>query len=58
LPERGDLIDQAQQLADRLEKYDVPILEYPARLSTRVDWDMTRRVLTDQFSPANLLRDN
>jgi len=58
LPERGDLISQAQLLADRLVKYDIPILEYPARMSTRVDWDMSRRVLTDQFSPANLLRDN
>jgi spermidine synthase len=58
LPERGELVTQAQQLADSLEKYDIPILEYPARLSTRVDWDTSRRVLTDQFSPSNLLRDN
>jgi spermidine synthase len=58
LPERGELISRAQDLADRLKKYDVPILEYPARMSTAVDWDMSRRVLTDQFSPANLLRDN
>jgi hypothetical protein len=36
----------------------VPLLEYPARLSTRVDWDMSRRVLTDQYAPANLLQDN
>lgn len=58
LPESGELITAAQGLADRLDKYDVPILEYPRRMSTRVDWDLTRRVLTDQFSPANLLRDN
>ncbi|MBT8145814.1 MAG: fused MFS/spermidine synthase [Gammaproteobacteria bacterium] len=58
LPERGELITRAQGLSDRLQKYDIPILEYPARLSTAVDWDMSRRVLTDQFSPANLLRDN
>ena len=58
LPERGELITQAQRFADRLKKYDIPILEYPARMSTAVDWDMSRRVLTDQFSPANLLRDN
>lgn len=58
LPERGELITEAQKLADRLRKFDIPILEYPARLSRDVDWDMSRRVLTDQFSPANLLRNN
>ncbi|HIA59158.1 MAG TPA: spermidine synthase [Gammaproteobacteria bacterium] len=58
LPPRGELVTRAQNAADRLKKYGVPLLEYPARLSTRVDWDMSRRVLTDQYSPANLLRDN
>jgi len=58
LPERGELISRAQGLGERLKKYDVPIIEYPARMSAAVDWDMSRRVLTDQFSPANLLRDN
>lgn len=58
LPPRGTLVTRAQQLAPSLEKYGVPLLEYPARLSTRVDWDMSRRVLTDQYAPANLLRDN
>jgi len=58
LPERGELITRAQRFSERLRKYDIPILEYPARMSTVVDWDMSRRVLTDQFSPANLLRDN
>lgn len=58
LPERAELTSQAQVFSERLRKYDIPILEYPVRLSTEVDWDMSRRVLTDQFSPANLLRDN
>jgi spermidine synthase len=58
LPSQSDLIDQAQRLKDRLLKYDVPLDEYPRRLSTRVDWDMSRRVLTDQYSPGNLLREN
>lgn len=57
LPPRGELVTQAQNASESLKKYGVPILEYPARLSTRVDWDMSRRVLTDQYSPANLLRD-
>jgi len=58
LPPRGNLINRAQSLAPSLEKYGVPLLEYPARLSTRVDWDMSRRVLTDQYAPANLLQNN
>lgn len=57
LPPRGDLTATAQRLAESMEKYSVPLLEYPARMSTRVDWDMSRRVLTDQYSPGNLLRD-
>lgn len=58
LPPRGTLVTAAQGIAVRLEKYGVPLLEYPNRLSTRVDWDMSRRVLTDQYSPANLLNEN
>jgi len=57
LPARGELVRAARGLAGRLEKYGIRLLEYPARMSTRVDWDMSRRVLTDQFSPGNLLRD-
>ena len=57
LPPRGDLSGAARRLAESLEPYGVPLLEYPARMSTRVDWDMSRRVLTDQYSPGNLLRD-
>ena len=56
LPPRGRLITRAQTLAPLLDKYDIPILEYPNRLSTLVDWDKNKRVLTDQYSPANLLR--
>lgn len=57
LPPRSDLTGAARRLAERVEKYDIPLLEYPARMSTRVDWDMSRRILTDQYSPGNLLRD-
>ncbi len=57
LPPRGELVGAAQRLAESTEKYSIPLLEYPARMSTRVDWDMSRRVLTDQYSPGNLLRD-
>jgi len=58
LPPRAELVNRAQQFSDPLSKYGIPILEYPSRLSTRVDWDMSRRQLTDQYSPGNLLREN
>ena len=58
LPARGELMSVARDLAPRVERFGVPLLEYPNRLSTRIDWDMSRRVLTDQYSPSNLLRDD
>jgi spermidine synthase len=57
LPSQDQLISQAEALVDRLEKFGVPIDEYPRRLSTRIDWDMSRRILTDQYSPGNLLKE-
>ncbi|MEX2468430.1 MAG: fused MFS/spermidine synthase [Pseudohongiellaceae bacterium] len=58
LPPRGDLVSEARILADSVEKYGVPLLDYPRRLSTAVDWDTGRRILTDQYSPGNLLQGN
>lgn len=55
LPNQGQLKVNAQPLHERLKPYKVNILEFPARMRTTPDWDQTRRVLTDQFSPANLL---
>lgn len=58
LPDIGLLTARAVQLAPQLSKYGIPFLSYPGKLSSQVDWDMSRRVLTDQYSPSNLLRDN
>ena len=58
LPPRGKMMQTARDLAPRVRRFGVPLLEYPNRLSTREDWDRSRRVLTDQYSPSNLLRDN
>jgi spermidine synthase len=55
LPSPGDLRAPARELYDALEPYGVNLLEYPPRLTTRPDWDTSTRVLTDQYSPANLL---
>jgi spermidine synthase len=58
LPPRGRLVSEAGRLAAELRRFGVPLQDYPRRLSTRVDWDMSRRVLTDQYSPGNLLQAN
>jgi len=58
LPPRGQLVTEARRLADSVHQYGVPLLDYPRRLSTRVDWDMSARLLTDQYSPGNLLNAN
>lgn len=55
LPLPGDLRGPAQVLHHRLTDYGVSLLEYPARLTSRPDWDRSVRVLTDQYAPANLL---
>ena len=57
LPTSEQLITESEALAGPLEKFGVPIDDYPRRLSTRIDWDMSRRVLTDQYSPGNLLKE-
>lgn len=55
VPSQAGLSSIARNLHEQLEPYGVPILEYPARLSTSADWDESKRVLTDQYSPGNLL---
>lgn len=56
LPDKAELRANAAAWRGRLKAYDVPIREFPARLSLDVDWDVARRPLTDQYAPANLLR--
>lgn len=51
----GDMRRTAQTMHEALQPYDVNLLEYPPRLTTRPDWDTSTRILTDQYSPANLL---
>lgn len=55
LPDVGQLNRVARELFSVLQPYGINILEFPARLSTRPDWNESTRVLTDQYSPANLL---
>lgn len=58
LPPKTELRANAAAWRAPLRAYDVRIREYPARLSLDIDWDVTRRPLTDQYAPANLLRND
>lgn len=59
---RGSLLDAAsldraaQPLIAALKPYGVAIERYPAQMKTTPDWKRDARVLTDQYSPANLLK--
>jgi len=45
-----------QSLADKVKKYGVDLEKVWGRISDRVDWNPKSEVLTDQYSPANLLK--
>jgi spermidine synthase len=55
LPSEQQLRDRALQYELVLRGFGVDIREVLPLFSTRVDWDTSARVLTDQYSPANLL---
>ena len=55
LPDRQTLEARAPAFRDRLRPFGMDILEYPRLQSTDVSWDTGQRILTDQYSPANLL---
>ncbi|MGB0496268.1 MAG: spermidine synthase [Kangiellaceae bacterium] len=46
----------SNELSSKLEKYNVNLPYLIERLSTEVDWDQSVEALTDQHSPANLLK--
>ena len=54
--DRKHALEQAGPLASRLTRYGIDLLDQLEATSERVDWDRDARVLTDQYSPANLLR--
>jgi spermidine synthase len=56
----GDFLlkSRAKNLSARLHSYGVEMEVYPRFMSRKVDWDTSKRVLTDQYSPANLLQDD
>ncbi len=56
LPNIMLLGQRAKQLEARLRPFGVNIRNYPKLLSSKVDWDDDVRILTDQYSPVNLLQ--
>ena len=56
LPDRQTLETNARALAPALTRFGIAIESFPRYLNTRADWDQTAPILTDQFSPANLLK--
>ena len=55
LPPQDVLEERAQQLLPALAPRGVEITSFPEQMSVEPDWDLDARVLTDQYSPANLL---
>lgn len=55
LPPRDVLEERAKALRPKLAPRGVEITSFPERMSLEPDWDLDARVLTDQYSPANLL---
>lgn len=55
LPDKATLEARAPALKARLEPFGMDITEYPRLMETDPDWNTNARVLTDQYSPGNLL---
>ena len=59
IPSAKEIMARAEKFQPILREYDVPILDYAKdilySLQATPDWDEKARVLTDQYSPANLL---
>lgn len=56
LPAEDVLAARADALHKKLEPYGVDYDQLLPLMTTKVDWDTDARVLTDQYSPANLLQ--
>lgn len=55
-PEQSLLVERAEQMAPALRRFRVDMTTLARRLDPAYRFDRDARVLTDQYSPANLLR--
>jgi spermidine synthase len=56
LPDADTLEQRARALQDQLAPYGIDFDELLPMFTTKPDWDTKARILTDQYSPANLLQ--
>jgi spermidine synthase len=56
LPQASVLQARARALAPAMTRHGIEIEQFARTLTTAVNWRRDARVLTDQYSPANLLR--
>jgi spermidine synthase len=56
LPDSQTLLMNARMLEEQFKPYSVALVKYAGYLDREPDWNPRKRALTDQFSPANLLR--
>lgn len=56
LPEKRELLKKANQMKGILQIYGVDTLALFDAINDEVNWDTEAEVLTDQYSPANLLK--
>ena len=56
LPSHDALRQAARGWRSRLQPYGVRVTSFPQKFHREPDWDRSKRPLTDQYSPANLLR--
>ncbi len=56
----AELIQTARELEGKMSELEVPIVRYarelPRKMLSKPDWDQNTGIITDQFSPVNLLR--
>ena len=56
----AELIQTARELESKMSELEVPIIRYarelPRKMVSKPDWDQNTEIITDQFSPVNLLR--
>jgi spermidine synthase len=55
LPDLATLQARAEAIKPRLLRFDMDATEFPLLMDTEQDWNRNARILTDQYSPANLL---
>lgn len=56
LPDAATLAERARALQEPLKPFGVRLEQFLPLMTTAIDWNPDARVLTDQYAPANLMR--